>query len=134
MSEISKKIPGSAFLHRPIVSQKGLQYFKILSSFIKLLESESRLTTHISRHLLGTLLFIQHFCSGESGSKIEASTNISLKAPWENIKLHTYFKLKVYLCRFHMFLDIVPARWDHTGNPPSSIPGIEKFCPHILYN
>ena len=79
MSEIFNKIPGSAFLHRPIVSQKGLQYFKILSSFIKLLESESWVTTHISRHLLGTLLFIQHFCSGESGSKIEASTNMSLQ-------------------------------------------------------
>ena len=78
MSEIFNKIPGSAFLHRPMVSQKGLQNFKILSSFIKLLESESWVTTHISRHLLGTLLFIQHFCSGESGSKIEASKTLEI--------------------------------------------------------
>ena len=101
MSEISKKIPGSAFLHRPIVSQKGLQYFKILSSFIKLLESESRVTTHISRHLLGTLLFIQHFCSGESGSKIEASTNVSLKKAVRKI-------VKIYVILYSSNNELLP--------------------------
>ena len=96
---IQKKLPGSFALHQPIISQKGLQYFKILSSFIKLLESESRVTTHISRHLLGTLLFIQHFCSGESGSKIEASTNISLKKA---------LRIKIYVILYSSNNELLP--------------------------
>ena len=77
MSKTSKFVPGSAFLQRPTVSQNRLQYFTILSSFRKLLEWGSRVTMHISRHLLGTLFFLQHFCSGERGSK-NWRINISL--------------------------------------------------------
>ena len=70
MTQTSTFVPDLSFLHRPIVSQKLLQHFKILSSFGPIvIELGPRFMTHISRHLSETLLVLQHFCSGESGSK-----------------------------------------------------------------